>query len=201
MSNKYLNEAIIGNKNILAAYTEKGELQRMYYPSRDNMQYVKFFHTGVKINTSDLIYLHDDINNSYKQYYEPDTNILNTEITNGYFNIKILQTDFVMIKDNVLVKRYTLFNNNTIDLDIDLVVHSELLSDFNNTVGCKILDNGMMQYAHDFTFSTFVKTGDIKAYKINNSIDTIKKVELEDKDYIGMSKDSSFVYDIRCYKT
>ena len=29
----------------------------------------------------------DDINNIYKQYYDTDTNILNTEITNTYFNL------------------------------------------------------------------------------------------------------------------
>ena len=64
---KYLNEAMIGNKNILATYTLKGELQRMYYPTKDNRQYIDFFECGVKVNDSNLIYLHDDINNQYKQ--------------------------------------------------------------------------------------------------------------------------------------
>ena len=36
----------------------------------------------------------DDINNIYKQYYDTDTNILNTEITNTYFNLKI-RKDFL----------------------------------------------------------------------------------------------------------
>ena len=109
MSDKYLNEAIIGNKNMLATYTGKGELQRLYFPSKDNRQYINFFHTGVKLNQSDLIYLHEDINNIYKQYYDTDTNILNTEVTNTYFNLKIVQTDFMLLKENVLVKRYIFF--------------------------------------------------------------------------------------------
>ena len=117
MENKYLNEAIIGNKKIIATFTSKGEMQRIYFPSRDNKQYINYFHTGVKINESDLIYLHDDINNTYKQYYDTDTNILNTEITNTYFNLKILQTDFVLIKENVLLKKYTFFNEGKIDLN------------------------------------------------------------------------------------
>ena len=100
MENKYFNEAIIGNKNMLATYTAKGELQRLYFPSRENRQYISFFHTGVKINNSDLIYLHDDINNIYKQYYDTDTNVLNTEITNTYFNLTMLQTDCALIKEN-----------------------------------------------------------------------------------------------------
>ena len=80
MENKYLNEAIIGNKNILATFTEKGELQRLYFPSKDNRQYINFYHTGVKVNNSDLIYLHEDINNRYYQYYTENTNILNKRI-------------------------------------------------------------------------------------------------------------------------
>jgi len=155
MDNKYLNEAIIGNKNMIATFTGKGELQRLYFPSKDNKQYINFFHTGVKINNSDLIYLHDDINNVYKQYYDTDTNILNTETTNTYFNLKIVQTDYMLIKENVLVKRYIFLNESKIDLNVNFYIHSELLSDRNNLVSCKIVDGGMMQYAHDFAVSTF----------------------------------------------
>ena len=64
----------------------------------------------MKINESDLIYLHSDINNTYLQYYDTDTNILNTEITNTYFNLKIVQTDYILIKENVLAKKYIFIN-------------------------------------------------------------------------------------------
>lgn len=193
---KYFNEAIIGNRNMLATFTEKGEMQRVYFPCKDKKQYVDFFHTGVKVNSSDLIYLHDDINNIYKQYYDADTNILNTEVTNTYFNLKILQTDFVLIKDNVLVKRYAFMNDAKIDLDVDFYIHSSLLSDTNNTVACKIIDGGMMQYAQDFIFSTFAKGHHLLSHQINGSKDTIKRGEIYDKDYIGMSRDSSISYDL-----
>ena len=200
MNNKYFNEAIIGNKNVLATFTSKGEMQRIYFPSKDNRQYIDFFHTGVKINSSDLIYLHDDINNVYKQYYDTDTNILNTEITNTYFNLKIVQTDFVMIKENVLVKRYIFLNDGKIDLDTKFFIHSQLLSDYNNHVGCQVLDNGMMQYAHDFSFSTFSKNNKIAGHQINGSKETINRGEIYDKDYIGMSNDSSICYDLGVIK-
>ena len=200
MSNKYLNEAIIGNKNMIATFTCKGELQRLYFPSKDNRQYINFFHTGVKINQSDLIYLHDDINNQYKQYYDTDTNVLNTEVTNTYFNLRVVQTDFMLLKENVLVKRYAFLNEGTIDLDTKFYIHSELLSDRNNHVSCKVIDNGMMQYAHDFVVSTFAKGAKISGHQINGSYDTIKTGEIYDKDYIGMSKDSSICYDIGIIK-
>ena len=133
MNNKYLNEAIIGNKNMIATYTSKGELLRMYFPTKDSRQYINFFHTGVKINSSDLIYLHDDINNTYLQYYDTDTNILNTEVTNTYFNLKIVQTDYFLINENVLSKKYIFLNEGNIDLDIEFYIHSQLLSDENKT--------------------------------------------------------------------
>ena len=200
MDNKYLNEAIIGNKQMLATFTSKGELQRLYFPSKDNRQYINFFHTGVKINTSDLIYLHDDINNVYKQYYDTDTNVLNTEVTNTYFNLKMVQTDYVLIKENVLVKRYIFLNDGKIDLDTKFFIHSELLSDRNNLVSCKVIDEGMMQYAHDFSVSTFAKGYKVSNHQINGSKETIKRGEIQDKDYIGMSKDSSICYDLGTIK-
>ena len=192
MSEKYLNEAIIGNKNMLATFTGKGELQRLYFPSKDNKQYINFFHTGVKINQSDLIYLHDDINNVYKQYYDTDTNVLNTEVTNTYFNLKVVATDYILLKENVMVKRYTFLN--------EAHIHSELLSDQNNFVGCKVIDNGMMQYAHDFSVSTFAKGYKIIKHQINGSKEKIKTGDIYDKDYIGMSKDASICFDIGTIK-
>lgn len=200
MSDKYLNEAIVGNKNMIATFTGKGELQRLYFPSKDNRQYINFFHTGVKLNQSDLIYLHDDINNQYKQYYDTDTNVLNTEVTNTYFNMTVVQTDFMLLKENVLVRRYAFLNEGTIDLDTKFYIHSELLSDKNNHVSCKVIDNGMMQYAHDFVVSTFAKGAKITGHQINGSYDTIKTGEIHDKDYIGMSKDSSICYDLGIIK-
>ena len=200
MSNKYLNEAIIGNKNMMATYTSKGELQRIYYPNKDNKQYIKYYHTGVKINDSDIIYLHDDINNTYKQYYDTDTNILNTEINNTYFNLRILQTDFVPIKEDILIKRYTFINESNINLDLNFLIHSELLSDENNFVGAKVIDNGIMQYAHDFTFSTFAKSTKLLSYQIHETSNNIYTGKIQDKDYIGMSKDSSVSYDLGTIK-
>ena len=198
--NKYLNEAIIGNKNMLATFTEKGELQRLYFPCKDHKQYIDFFHTGVKINTSDLIYLHDDINNVYKQYYDTDTNVLNTEVVNTYFNLQMLQTDFILIKENVLVKKYLFINESTIDLDTKFYIHSGLLTDQNNMVGTKIVEGGMLQYAHDFSVSTFAKGYEIEKHQINGSKNTIKRGEIQDKDYIGMSADCSISYNLGVIK-
>ena len=193
---KYLNEGIIGNKNMLVTFSAKGEMLRLSYPNRDNRQYLKYYQTGVKVNDSDLIYLHEDINNTYLQYYDTDTNVLNTEITNTYFNLKILQTDFVTIKEDILVKKYTFINESNIPLDVRFLIHSELLSDQNNFISGMKIDSGMIQFAHDFSVATFAKGMNISEGQINGSSNTIRSGMIGGKDYIGMSRDSSICYHI-----
>ena len=194
--NKYFNDAIIGNEKIMATYTSKGKLLRMYFPTRDSKQFIDYFNTGVKINDSYIIYTDNDINNIYKQYYTEDTNVLNTEITNSYFNLKICQTDFVCIKHDMLVKKYKFINENTIDLDVKFLIHSKLKSDENNFASGKVFSNGLMQYAHDYTMSIFSNKQKISSHQIHGSKNNIYTGIIQDKDYIGMSNDSSISYEI-----
>ena len=192
---KYLNDAIIGNNNLKASYSKKGELLRIAYPNIDFRQIIEYFHTGIKINQSDIIYLHDDINNIYSQKYIEDTNILQTKIKNLYFNIKIKQTDFVTINHDIIVKKYEFTNENNIDLDVKFLVHSKMYTDTNNHASAMKLEEGLMQYNHDYSLITFSKQN-IIAHQIHNSKENINTGNLYDKDYIGMSSDSSIAYDI-----
>ena len=195
MKTKYFNDAIIGNKNIKATYSKKGELLRLYYPNIDFRQFIDEFMVGVKVNDSNLIKLYDDINNVYNQYYTENTNILNTEIQNTYFNLKILQTDFVPIKENILVKKYKFINEHNIDLDVKFLIHSTFLTNENNNVGGIFKDDVLMQYMHDYSLCIFSKNK-VLSYQINNSKENINEGVIGGKDYVGLSSDSSISYDI-----
>ena len=199
MKKKYYNEAIIGNDKIVASFSSKGEMLRLFYPTRDCRQFVDTMYTGVKINDSAIIYLHEDINNQYEQYYTENTNILNTKIKNTYFNLSVLQTDFVSISQNVMIKKLVFTNENTIDLNINFLIYSKLLSSFNNMVGTKIENDIFMQYSHNYTYCIFSKTP-ILSYRLNNSKEEIKSGVLQDKDYIGMANDSAVSFDIGTLK-
>ena len=132
MENKYINSAIIGGKNITASYSENGELLRLMFPAPEYKQFIDKFRTGVKINDSAIIYLEKDINNNYDQYYTENTNVLKTEIENLYFRLKIKQIDFAMTKKSILVKRYIFENNNSIDLKINFLIHSKLITNIDD---------------------------------------------------------------------
>ncbi len=200
MKNKYYNDAIIGGKDITASYTKTGELLRLMYNTPDFRQFLDFYHTGVKINDSCIIYLHQDQNNRYNQYYTEDTNILNTEIENTYFNLQIKQIDFVSMKNSVLIKRYIFKNNNIIDLNVNFLVHSKLLSNFNNMVGSKIENDVLLQYSHNNTLCMFSKKN-INAHQLNDVDNNIGSGVISDKDYIGMSADSSINYEVGILKS
>ena len=199
MKTKYYNNAIIGNKNVRATFSKKGELLRLYYPTIDYRQFIDELTVGVKINDSRLINLSDDINNIYTQSYIEDTNILCSEIKNTYFNLKVVQTDYIPNKENILVRKYSLKNEHDIDLNIDLLIHSTLLSDENNAVSGIYKDDTLIQYMHDYALAIFSK-GTPKSYQINNSHENFSEGEIGGKDYVGMSIDSSISYEIGTLK-
>ena len=200
MKKKYYNDAFIGNKNVTASFSKYGELLRLYYPLPDYRQYSSFFHVGIKVNDSNIIYLHSDINNRYKQYYNDKSNVLNTEIENTYFNLKIKQTDCVMINQDVVLKKYVLKNENTIDLDIKFLVHSGVISSYNNMAGGMIENNALIQYSHNFTCAIFSKEK-LYSHQLNNVEKNINSGVIYDKDYIGMSENSAISYDLGVIKS
>ena len=196
MKTKYFNDAIIGNKDMLVSLSETGELLRLYYPMRDNKQYIDSFETGVKINDSMLIYTSNDVNNEYNQKYIEDTNVLETDILNTYFKLRIVQTDFVSINENVLIRRYVFKNENDIELDTKFLIHSKLHSGENQLVSAKILEKGMAQYTHEDCFNIVSIKDRICSHQINDCERNIYTGIIKDKDYIGMSADSAICYEI-----
>ena len=199
METKYFNDAIIGNKNMTISFSKNGELLRLFNQAPDYKQFFEFFHAGVQINDSALIYLHNDINNNFKQFYIEGTNVLTTEIINTYFNLKITQIDFAMVKENVLVRRYHFVNNNTIDLNLKFLTYSKLFTNINNDACGFVKNDALLQYTHDYTVCTFAKEK-ISSYQINNAAETIMSGVASGKDYIGMSPDSSIEYDLGVLK-
>jgi len=196
----YKNDAIIGNKELKIGITDKGEIVRLCYPNIDFRQFIDFLHMGVKINDSNIIYLHNDVNNVYKQGYIEDTNILKTEIKNTYFNLKMEQTDFVTNSNNVIVCKYVFTNEHDIPLDIKFLVHSKLLTDENNCTAAKVIQDGILQYSHGYNMAILSDSLKMNGYKINGADEAIGSGILQDKDYIGMSNNSAVSFEIGTLK-
>ena len=69
------------------------------------------------------------------------------------------------------------------------------MTDYNNMVSGEVKNNTLIQYCHDYTMYTF-SDKPFLSYQINNTKENISSGVIKDKDYIGMSCDSSISYDI-----
>lgn len=199
MKQKYFNDGIIGNGKVTASFSKTGELLRLFFGAIDYKQFIEQFDVGVKINDSAIIYLHNDINNVYDQRYIEDTNILQTEILNTYFNLQVIQTDFVPIKENVLIRNYKIINQSNRDLHINFLAYSKVLSNINNDTCGFFKDESLIQYNHDYSLCIFAKEK-VLSHQINNSESNIMSGTIGGKDYIGMSRASAISYDLQTIK-
>ena len=199
MDTKYYNDAIIGNKNMTVSFSKSGELLRLFNQAPDYKQFFEFFHVGMKVNDSALIYLHNDVNNNFRQFFIDETNILTTEIVNTYFNLRVTQIDFVLVKEDLLIRRYHFQNNNSIDLNLKFLAYSKLFTNINNDACGLIKNDALLQYTHDYTVCTFAKEK-IASFQVNNSSETIMSGSVDGKDYVGMSPDSAIEYDLGVLK-
>ena len=199
MESKYYNDAIIGNRRVTASFSKRGELIRLYYPTVDYRQFLEFYHTGVKINDSAIIYTHDDVNNMYKQKYVKDTNILQTEILNTYFNLRIVQSDFAPMNEDFLVRSFKFVNESPIEMNVVFLVHSKSLTNVNNET-CGLVRNDVLhQYNHDYTISTFAKEK-LTSYQVCGVSENIYQGKIGGKDYVGLTPDSAISYEIGLIK-
>ncbi len=199
MRTKYFNDGIVGNKKIKASFTKSGEMLRMFYGAADYKQFVDTYHTGMKINDSALIYLHNDVNNTFSQEYIKDTNVLQTNIYNSYFKVRVIQTDFVPISENVLIKHYKFKNENDVDLNISFLIYSRILRNLNNDTSGFLKNDTLIQYNHDFSVCTF-SNEKISAKQINGAENNFMQGTIGGKDYIGMSPASSISYNLKKLK-
>lgn len=199
MKQKYFNDGIVGNGKVTASFSKTGELLRLFYGAIDYKQFIEQFDVGVKINDSAIVYLHNDINNVYDQRYIEDTNILQTEILNTYFNLQVIQTDFVPIKENILIKNYKMINQSNRDLHVNLLAYSKVLSNINEDTCGFFKDDALIQYNHDHALCIFAKESPL-SYQINNAENDIMTGVIGGKDYIGMSSSSAISYDLEVIK-
>ena len=186
---------LFGNENITATFSRSGELLRLFYPMADFKQFINWMKISVKINNSLNISLHDDINNTYMQRYVDNTNVLQTEIFNTYFSLRVLQTDFVPISKNVLIRNYLIKNESTEKLNVKLLVDSSILTNINNDTAGLVQHNSLIQYNHDYSVCIF-SNKDLYSYQVNNVQDSIWTGNISGKDYIGLSSESAISYDI-----
>lgn len=99
----YLTHAVIGDGRMLGTLSERGELERLFWPTIDYADQVGRLWTGLRFDDSDLLWLHELP--LLGQRYEADTNVLETEFE--WDGFRIVQTDCVVPGQDALVRQVT----------------------------------------------------------------------------------------------
>ena len=186
---KYFNDAILGNDEIVLSLNKKGKLLRLFYPSPDFRQFFKDIDVLFRINDNEIYDVNDDFTSVYKQYYIENTNIVKTEITNSKYNLKIIQTDFCMLNEAVVVRRYEFENLSDQNLNIRAIVHADAIANENVDTSGYFKNNCLIQYNHTAA-ATFFSNYPIDKYKVNNMNKDLS-LNFENKEYIGLSSSST----------
>ena len=192
-TNKYFNDAILGNNEITASINRHGKLLRLFYPSPDFKQLINFIDIAFNINDQRLYITHDDIGSTYTQHFVENTNILKTEIFNPDIGIRIVQTDFAPIDENLLIRRYTFTNETENEVNLRPIINSSIVTTMNNEASGWITEDSLIQYTHDYSLAIFSK-GQIVNRKIYNTGGFDNLLE-KTSEYIGLSSTSAIMYE------
>ena len=77
MGRTYFNHGITGNGKMLVTFTDKGEINRIFWPEPDFYQQINCISVGIKFDDSETKFLNDNVWYT-EQSYDGDSAILNT---------------------------------------------------------------------------------------------------------------------------
>lgn len=171
MSKTFYNDALVGNSKTLACITRTGKLVRLFWPHIDYFQSINIFSCGIYLKNSDrhtVSWLHDR-DWIHKQCYVGDTNILETTCDNAELGIKIIQRDYVVHNQDVVIRSYEIQNTGHIERELDFYVFSSLVSttaELRNSL-LDFTTDALIQYGHDL-YIGIIGDGDITKFQIGN---------------------------------
>lgn len=191
MGRTYFNHGITGNGKLLVTLTDKGELNRIFWPSPDYYQQINNIHAGIRINGSDTKFFHENIW-YIEQSYEPRTNILKTIYENSDLGVRISQKDFVLEDKDVLVRNYTIKNISNDKLNIEFMLHTDFVSDNINIRNSFIdFENSCLNIYNKETSIVVGADKNIDAFQLgNNAGDAVYNGGLYGKEDISMTSDA-----------
>lgn len=203
MGKPYINNAVIGNGSMLGCISDTGELVRLYWPEIDFPQHIEKMLTGFfdKNIPRSTVWLSEGGHETVQNYIE-DTNILQTAVKIPGLSLEILQTDFCVPGQDVLVRRYNVKNTGPNDIHLGMGLASHVIShtfDMGNTLFDFELD-ALVHYRHDICWAV-ASDMEVKEFQIGNEpFRALWEGRLNGTDSIGMSPDGALLWDFGCIK-
>lgn len=182
---------------MLVTLTNRGELNRIFWPHIDFSQHINNLSVAIVFgNDFRPMWLQDNIM-SCQQFYDNKTNILNTIYENKNLGLKITQKDYVHPEKDILIRDYEIFNNTSIDKKTKIYVYSETNSPNSNS------DSTYFDFEQDFvcqynynSYMGILGSEVVSGYMFGNAKNGIENNYISGIDSIGLSHDAAIMWDL-----
>ena len=194
MAKTYFNNAIIGNSSMLGCLTDRGELVRLFWPNIDYPQHIESFAAGIFFMglKHSTMWLHEETW-QHCQRYVKDTNIVETVCVNHEKGLKVIQADFVLPDDDVLVRQYEIENTGKDKADLGFIIYSAGISTTSALLST-LFDfdtDALIHYRHSYYISISANSEVYQFQLGNNAFESAVGAELGGYDNIGMMNDGA----------
>lgn len=196
MTKTYFNDAVVGNCSMLGCITEKGELVRLYWPHIDYPQHLEKISVGIFLKGSSGTTWLDCDEWRREQRYIENTNILETLYQNDSLKIRLMQTDFVLPDEDVLIRRYEILNMGDAVME-PLFMHYSSMVTTNHHLACVIFDDtldALIHYKYNYYISVSADLDVVKYQLGNDAYSCAGRAQLGGYDNIGMMNDGALAF-------
>ena len=201
MGRTYFNHGIVGNGKILASFTDKGELNRIFWPEPDFYQQINNISIGIKYDDTETKFLNENVWYT-EQSYEKNTVVLNTLFENSDYGLRIHQKDFVLENKDILIREYIIENICERELNIKTFVHTDFVTDpMNVRSGVMDFENDLAVLYNKVSSVAIASQHKIAKFQFGNEVKNAVKYDcLFGKDDISMTSDMGLKWELGMLK-
>lgn len=203
MQKSYFNNSITGNSSMLATFSEKSELLRLYWPNIDYQQQLDKLLCGIYIKNEhrSTVWLNDN-KCQHSQEYIYDTNIIKSNIINQIDGYSVEVLDYVHHEADVLVRQFEIKNLTEEARELGFMCFSAAAS-ADPDVASTLFDfkNEALIHYKMGNYLAISSDNPVGGFQIGNSAnDAALSNYLFGKDDIGMMKDAAVSWDLGSFK-
>lgn len=202
MQKSYYNNAVTGNSSMLAAFSDRAELLRLFWPNIDYIQQFDKLLCGIYIkNTSGSTVWLNDHRCEHRQEYLQDTNIIKSTITNYFDGYRAVIYDFVCSEADVLVRRCEIENISGEAKELGFMSFSAASAADPDVAGVlfDFQNEALVHYKANNYLSVFSDNPACGFQLGNNANDAAVSTYLFGKDDIGMMKDAAVSWELGAF--
>lgn len=197
MGRTYFNHGIVGNGKLLATFTEKGDINRIFWPEPDFYQQINSISIGIKYDDSETKFLNDNVWYT-EQKYDDNAAILDTLFENSDYGLRIHQKDFVLEDRDILIRNYTIENISNRNLDIKTFIHTDFITDSMNVrSGIMDFENDVCVIYNKLASVAIGSQSKISKFQFgDNAKNAVRYDKLFGKDSISMTSDMGIKWEL-----